>query len=298
MRLSKRDKRPPSVTCFDDSHFADKLSRLVSEVFTGSDTSSSAFENFLYNKGWPGRHIFEIHNRPRFFVDLRTVPLAVLSNRFSVLLNSVYADMISSNLEVPAPTLARFDNATWPANDIETFVAKPPPQQLRNESEYRRYDEKLTAAIMGAVLRGLPFVPAATTATTVARTRVYECQWGWFATLLAAAGALFATGVAALALQLRYALPPDVLRYVSSMTVANAHFRTLPPGGTTLDGAQRARLLRDVRVRLGDIRGVDGDDDDDVDGGGGSDGADVGEIAFVAADDVSTRKLDVKRLYA
>jgi hypothetical protein len=227
------------------------------------------------------------------------------------LLNTIHVDSLSTNIDNPASTLARYDNATWPSRDIEIFVAKPPPRQFLNVSEFLTIDDTLTNDIRGAMIRGLPFIPAATTATTSVHTPVYACQWGWLATLLLAAGALSATGAAALALQLRYALPPDVLRYVSSMTIANAHFRTLPPGGTTLDGAERARLLRDVRVRLGDIRGADGggdngddddnDDDDEEDGGtGGSsvDGADVGEIAFVAADDVATRRLDFKRLYA
>jgi hypothetical protein len=35
---------------------------------------------------------------------------------------------------------------------------------------------------------------------------------------------------------------------------------TLPKGGTTLDGTKPTKLLRDVRVCLGDIRDIDGGD--------------------------------------
>ncbi len=304
MRLSQRDKRPQFVTRFDDPWYAESLTALVSGYQQGSLNSSSWYEYILGNKLEHGRVIHREGNRPLTFIDLRNIPLKVLSYSLSLLLNTHYVESIAANVDVPASTLARYDNATWPFRDIEIFVAKSPPRQILNESELLTFDNNLSRNIMAAVLRGLPFIPAATTATTSVHTPVYTCNWGWLATLLLAAGALFATGAAALALQLRYALPPDVLRYVSSMTIANVHFPTLPPGGTTLDGAERARLLRDLRVRLGDIRGVDGGgDDDDEDGGGGGsggggDGADVGEIAFVAADDVATRRLDDKRLYA
>lgn len=48
---------------------------------------------------------------------------------------------------------------------------------------------------------------------------------------------------------------PNVLGYVSSLTRDSACMaRVVPPGGSTLDGAERARLLGDVRARLVDAR--------------------------------------------
>ena len=46
---------------------------------------------------------------------------------------------------------------------------------------------------------------------------------------------------------------PDVLGYVSTMTRDN-EFAGVPEGGTTLDGAQRTRLLARLKVQLGDVR--------------------------------------------
>jgi hypothetical protein len=126
----------------------------------------------------------------------------------------------------------------------------------------------------------MAFIPAATTATAAMHTPVFACQRAWCAVLLLAAAALFATGAAALALQLRATLAPDMLRYVSSMTYANPYFGA-PPGGSALDGMERARLLRDVRVRVGDVSG----------------GSSVGTVAFVAAKDVETRALERRRHY-
>jgi hypothetical protein len=50
---------------------------------------------------------------------------------------------------------------------------------------------------------------------------------------------------------------PDILGYVSSMTIENPY--TSIPGvplgsGSTLNGLERSKLLRNVRVRIGDVR--------------------------------------------
>jgi hypothetical protein len=49
-----------------------------------------------------------------------------------------------------------------------------------------------------------------------------------------------------------FLVAPEVLGFVSSVTRDNPYVR-VPGGGSTLDGLERARLLRDVRVRIGDV---------------------------------------------
>ncbi len=229
------------------------------------------------------------------FIDLSEVPPNLFSKRLSLLLNTFYGQQLASNLGVKMSTLAYYDNATFPVRDLDTFSAKSPGRLARTDDDLGQFYHNVSDTIVDAMVGGLPFIPAATTATTIVHTPVYDCQWRWLATLLLAAGALLATGAALLAMQLRCSLAPDMLRYVASMTYANPFFRT-PPGGTALDGAERAKLLRDVRVRIGDIRANDDDgDDDDALNHGGDDS--VGEIAFVAADDVATCRLKRNRLY-
>ncbi|MDI1489084.1 MAG: hypothetical protein OHK93_008362 [Ramalina farinacea] len=46
---------------------------------------------------------------------------------------------------------------------------------------------------------------------------------------------------------------PDDLGYVSTMTRDNPYTDNVPPGGTTLDGLRRARLLAGLRVQLSDV---------------------------------------------
>lgn len=63
------------------------------------------------------------------------------------------------------------------------------------------------------------------------------------------------------------------------MTYENPHLR-IPEGGTTLDAMERARLLKDVEVFVGDVHGD----------------KDVGHIAFAVGK--PSRKLERGRLYA
>ena len=63
-----------------------------------------------------------------------------------------------------------------------------------------------------------------------------------------------------LGLYFRYsAIAPDIIGYVSTMTRDNPHF-SLPTGHGMLDGIERARLLRDVRVQIAEVADMkDGD---------------------------------------
>jgi hypothetical protein len=110
---------------------------------------------------------------------------------------------------------------------------------------------------------------------------VYICNFAWLGVLLLASVALLRTGTASLVLQLRCTLVPDMLRYVASITYSNPHGPT-PLSVSALDGMERTELLRNLRVRIGDIRGD----------------REVGEAAFITLDDVETGGLERRRLYA
>lgn len=74
-----------------------------------------------------------------------------------------------------------------------------------------------------------------------------------------------------------------MLGFVASMTYDNPYV-VLPEGGATLDAMERARLLRDLRVRIGDVRIEE----------------DVGHVAFAAVDemgDTSVGPLERRRKY-
>jgi hypothetical protein len=283
VRLSLTDRRPANVSIIDLPSIANGFSRSLALRSHGTLTGTSFVEGFL--PAIPGSwNVLTSTNdtRTTYFIDFAKVPAEQFSQRFSLLLNGVLASALLSNVGAPRPTLALYDNATLPVRDMRIFASAPPPANSSDWRSFERYTDDVGTAILTAVLGGLPFIPAATTARASRHAPIFVCHAGWLAALLVASAALLLTGVAALALQLRCTLAPDMLRYVASMTYANPHFRA-PPGGTTLDGVERARLLRNVRVRVGDIRGDD---------------SEVGEVAFVAADDIEVRDLERKRHYA
>ncbi len=80
---------------------------------------------------------------------------------------------------------------------------------------------------------------------------IYKINRPWVATLIMCCCVLFLIGLAGLVLALQ-ATVPDIFNYVSSLTRDNPYMN-VPKGGTFLDGAERASLLRDLPVQLGDV---------------------------------------------
>lgn len=81
-------------------------------------------------------------------------------------------------------------------------------------------------------------------------------NWIWFTIVPFTSTLLLVCSV--LSAWLKYKInTPDILGYVSSMTLENSH--ATPPGleagsASGLDGLDRTRLFKNFRVRLGDIR--------------------------------------------
>ncbi|KAF6782919.1 hypothetical protein CMUS01_16692 [Colletotrichum musicola] len=95
------------------------------------------------------------------------------------------------------------------------------------------------------------------TSTTVSRTRdVYRANRPWVALLLLTTTVLEVLALAGFALQFLIK-GPDILGFASSLTRDN---RFVPVHeGSSLDGAERARLLGDLRLRLADVRAEEDD---------------------------------------
>jgi hypothetical protein len=108
---------------------------------------------------------------------------------------------------------------------------------------------------------------------------VYKTNWKWFVALLFSSLVLLAAAYAGLIL--RYiTLAPDIIGYASSLTMLNPYVPT-PTGGTTLHGLERASLLHNLPVRIGDVCANEP----------------VGAIAFAMADDERVARLNRKRWY-
>jgi len=80
---------------------------------------------------------------------------------------------------------------------------------------------------------------------------VYKLNAPWAALSLVRSAALLLLSIFGIFVQVR-TVAPDVLNHISSLTRDNPHIDA-PAGGSGLGGAERARLLKNMRVQLGDL---------------------------------------------
>ena len=102
----------------------------------------------------------------------------------------------------------------------------------------------------------------------------------WAVILLAASSALILCGLSG-AIVKHMTRGPKILGYVSTVTRDNPYI-DLSSQGCNLDGLERAKLLKGLRIKLQDITPDDP----------------VGHIAFGSAEVFGTGKLKLDRLYA
>jgi hypothetical protein len=90
-----------------------------------------------------------------------------------------------------------------------------------------------------------------TTASVNVDQEILVCHWGWLAALVVATAAMFLAAAAKLFIDLQIWIP-ELSMNVSTLTRGN-RFLGHPPGGSILSDYERSRLLKDVRVRFGDV---------------------------------------------
>ena len=119
---------------------------------------------------------------------------------------------------------------------------------------------------------------------------VYVCSWPWMGLFLFATTALPIAAVVAAVLE-KKTLAREYLGYVSSLA-RESGFVGLPRGGAAVDGMQRTRGFRNVRVRLGDVGDLDAGYPLDT---GIGVALSVGQLAM--GDLERTRRVDNSKLY-
>ncbi|KAH7393769.1 hypothetical protein DE146DRAFT_765295 [Phaeosphaeria sp. MPI-PUGE-AT-0046c] len=92
----------------------------------------------------------------------------------------------------------------------------------------------------------------ATRAIVTWQIPIYRANVGWVACLVICSSVLLLLGIISAFLSLRIVVP-DIFDYVSSFTRDNPYVKA-PHGGSGLNGAERARLLRKLPVQLGDVK--------------------------------------------
>lgn len=109
--------------------------------------------------------------------------------------------------------------------------------------------------------------------------RVYKTNWRWFVALLVSSIILQIAAYTGLVLKY-ITLAPDIIGYASSLTLLNPYV-PVPTGGTTLHGLERAALLQNLPIRIGDVCPSEP----------------IGAIAVARADGGFVSRLNRKRLY-
>lgn len=104
--------------------------------------------------------------------------------------------------------------------------------------------------------------------------RIYRVSYPWIALFIFATVAMTFSAISGVLFS-RNTVVPDYLGYVSTLAKESPHVR-MPNGGANLDGMDRARLMKDLRVRLGDVE----------------EGGQVGRLAFARAEETAVVRKD------
>jgi hypothetical protein len=233
MRKSRRPHRPANFTPFEirsiAGNFMDKLPQVN---MAGRSVVSSPTEYYIAGSTRP----FQQAARER--LALFRVPPALFAQRLTVCWNSFWqAGLVPAYHTGGAPSaLGNGGGGGFNASVVASLEAL----------------ERGARVFATALTEVAPFQPNSTVATFVRVEPRYACRRAWLALLIAAAGVLLLSG--AVGTWARYAaVAPDVLHYVSSLTRDNPFVPLAPGRANTLDGLERARLLKRLPVRLRDV---------------------------------------------
>jgi hypothetical protein len=213
-------------------------------------------------------------------VDLRRVSLSAFEDRAAMLLNT-YLQIFMA----PSATFA--DNLNLPGTNLSLSIYGP-EHNLTNglltmaDKAYWMNNFAISGGSMPPPMTALrnaaaPFIGASATASVTSLVEVYRVDWPWLTVLALAGSTLLAAGIAGIYLSTR-TLAPDIFDAVTGLTIDNPYMK-VADGGSVLGSTERVRLLRDVRVMVGDVSG-DGH---------------VGKIALGLAGNVD--RLSRRRLY-
>jgi hypothetical protein len=282
MRRSQANTRPDYSTPLDSAFRMGFIASTLPFAHVGDGGMSSYTERFLRDPTTP-----QLRRTGSHFVNMAAVPPAVFARRLAAVLNAWY------QLTLVSDTAAYYNANPAPASA---------PAPVNNNNNNNNNSNNNSASGVGDAVYGFDFgqvtddgwatlrqdvveasctlfCSRSATARLTHRVPVFAYDRAWLALLLASATVLLATGLAGSVLSWRTRVP-DMLGYVASMTYNNRYLRLPNSRGGVLDAMQRARMLRDLRVSVGDVGGA---------------AAGVGHVAFTSWEDV--RALEKGRKY-
>lgn len=137
--------------------------------------------------------------------------------------------------------MTKFLNTYWDATRWPQVITRNDPYLLSKATRNETTGQPYTKLRMNQ-----------TEATISHPVLIYKAEIGWVVTLVLCSTVLLLLGLVSFIMSLSISAP-DIFDYISSFTRDNPYVNA-PPGGSHLDGAERARLLRKVPIQLGDVR--------------------------------------------
>jgi hypothetical protein len=245
VRKSTTDHRDPKITTFD--YWGPYALDMIS-VRSRADGSSVSSPSELFINDSSSNPIKPGFQTPSLStVNLSRADPQVFADSATILLNTaIQIFMAPSGFTggLPTSNLSIYGIPHIPADGptlaFEAMQPKPTSLPLPEE-------------LIAASLRNMaPFVAASTTAKVTLFEEVYKPDHAWVAALILSSAILVLTGFAGLFLGSQVQAP-DVFDPLVALTYNNPHINRSAEA-STLGGNERARLLSDVTVRLGDVK--------------------------------------------
>jgi hypothetical protein len=262
------------TTCNLERHYIDAQAQC--------DTSACIFNQARRTPGKPTSPAVQFHDfsfSQRFFSNLLLVngiPIGEDDPSWVEAPGPTYTDgaWASFTNETAAEQAQEFSTAmssyinTYMAASQQNFYTAPfdGPSDNRTAGYFKKSALNIIWPL--ATAKGAPYHPQ------------YVLSIPWVTIDIITCTILFLAAMASFWLRIQ-TVAPDIFGYVSSMTRDNPHMK-LPDGGSTMSGSERARALRNVRVKVADLNGGQG----------------VGHIGLAAVHlDLEMGRLEKKRHY-
>lgn len=243
IRRSKFDQRPPGYTPLSDATGAANFGSYWPKSGNSGEHSGGSTPTEFFISDPTMNSLTSSMSRGANDISLKGISADLFSDRFSLVFNTYWQCSI-----VPWFQTGNFPSNTSALNDKPLFYGEG------------RFNT--------------------TTTTVTTFTDIYICDRMWAVILFIASCVLLLCGICGATVK-HMARGPQILGYVSTMTRDNPYI-DLPSGGCTLDGLERARLLKDLEVQMQDVAAEGG----------------VGHIALGTAETIESGKLVSGRLYA
>ncbi|KAJ2902875.1 hypothetical protein MKZ38_010686 [Zalerion maritima] len=253
MRASLTDDRPPSYTPFD--YWAFIALKGLTEVSTWNstehaDTASPAQRYLKDSSALPVTGTKSLIQGLQERLDIASIPSDTFALRASALLNTYIQVMMAEVAlagDLPTLNMSIYGPGHIPAEGLTMNASAWENVAQRSWFPGRR----IVPNFWLELAEEAPFIGATTTASVTTFKLVFRPNTVWVVVLGISSLALVALGIVGIYLSSR-TIGPDVFDPVMGLTYTNPNLQ-LPTNGTVIGAADRARLLHDLEVKLGDV---------------------------------------------